>query len=265
MQGYIKLHRGILDNPLFKSEPYTKGQAWITLLLLTNHKEGYISIKNGEMIKIERGECGYSELALSDIFKWSRGKVNRFLKLLENEKMIQQKNISNRNIIKILNYELYQNDTVNSTVNSTVNDTVNGHLTIHQTDINKNDNNDKNEKNDKKFLLNTDPFLNPIKETFLNEFEKQTGKRPRLTLQECNKLIELSEEQPDFLELIPEAIKKLTEIDFKAINFKPSANWLLKDNNFVRVLNDEFSQEEQKSPQQLYLERMRRERREQTQ
>ena len=134
MDSEDKLRFGsLLDNPICKSEPFTKGQAWITILMLTNHKDGYIKVKNGEMIKIERGECGYSELALSDIFSWSRGKVKRFLKLLENEKMIQQKIRSNRNIIAILNYEIYQD----STVNDTVNDTVNGHLT----DINNNDKN----------------------------------------------------------------------------------------------------------------------------
>lgn len=144
MQGYIKLHRSILDNTIFKCKPFSKGQAWITLLLLTNHKEGYINVKNGELIKIERGECGYSELALADLFGWSRGKVKRFLELLKSEKMIHQKTVANRTIISIINYDNYQNDTVNSTVNSTVN----GHLTVHQTDINNNDNNEKNDKND---------------------------------------------------------------------------------------------------------------------
>lgn len=140
MQGYIKLHRSILDNTIFKCKPFSKGQAWITLLLLTNHKEGYINVKNGELIKIERGECGYSELALADLFGWSRGKVKRFLELLKSEKMIHQKIVANRTIISIINYDNYQNDTVNSTVN--------GHLTVHQTDINNNDKNDNNEKND---------------------------------------------------------------------------------------------------------------------
>ena len=139
MQGYIKLYRSLFDNPLFQSEPFTKGQAWITILLLTNHKDSFIRIKNGEIIKIERGECGYSELALAKIFQWSRGKVKRFLNLLESEKMIHQKNRANRTIIEVLNYENYQSDTVNNTVN--------GHLTGQQTDINNNDNNDNNDKN----------------------------------------------------------------------------------------------------------------------
>lgn len=143
MQGYIKLHRQLLDNPLFTSEPFTKGQAWITLLLLTNHKEGYITVKNGELFKIERGECGYSELALAKIFKWSRGKVKRFLNVLESQKMIQQKTRSNHALIKVLNYDNFQNDTINDTTNGQ--QTV--QQTVQQTDINNNDKNDNNEKN----------------------------------------------------------------------------------------------------------------------
>lgn len=159
MQGYIKLHRQLLDNPLFTSEPFTRGQAWITLLLLTNYKDGYIAVKNGELLKIERGECGYSELALAKIFKWSRGKVKRFINLLESEKMIQQKTRSNHLIIKVLNYENFQNDTVNSTVNGHQT----GQQTVQQTDINNKDNKDNNDKNEKNILdfpkkKNVDPF-----------------------------------------------------------------------------------------------------------
>lgn len=137
MRGYIKFYRQILDNPLFTSEPFCKGFAWSAILALTNHKASYIKTKNGKMVKIERGECGYSELALSKIFKWSRGKVKRYLMLLESEKMIQQKIVENHSIIKVLNYEQYQDDTINRTIN--------GQQTGQQTDTNNNDNNDKND------------------------------------------------------------------------------------------------------------------------
>lgn len=253
-EGFIKLHRSLLDNPLFNSEPYTKGQAWVAILMLANHKEGFIPVKNGELIRIERGECGYSELALSDIFKWSRGKVKRFLNFLESENMIHQKNRSNRNIIKIINYDIYQDRTVNDTVNGTLNDTVNGHLTVHQTDINNNDKNDNNEKNiislpEKKL----DPFINPIKTFFVEEYQKVFKKTPRLSSFECNRLIELASNNEDIKELIPIAIQRLKKIDFKDINYTPSANWLLKGNNFERVINGEF--EQQKSSYERLMEK----------
>lgn len=236
MQGYIKLHRKMLDNPLFNAETYTKGQAWITILLLANHKASYIQVKNGEIIKIERGECGYSELALANIFKWSRGKVKRYLKTLETLKMIQQKKVSDRNIIKVLNYENYQDDTTN--------DTTNGHQTVQQTDINNNDKNDKNDKNViNSFSLGekrkkTDPYIqNPIIDKFFSENKRVFGKKLYLTAPQRQRVMELNTEIEDFPNTITPAFEKLKSLEFDLPNFNPNAAWLLRDDNYTNVLN----------------------------
>lgn len=125
MNGYIKLYRGLQENTLWLSEPFTKGQAWIDLLLLTNYKPSYLKYRNGEMVKINRGECGYSMETLAKRWKWSRGKVKRYFNLLESEKMIQQKIGPKSTIIKVLKFEMYQERTSNDTSNG------------HQTDTNK--------------------------------------------------------------------------------------------------------------------------------
>lgn len=109
-EGWISIHRKMLTNPIFQAKPFCKGFAWVTLLLLTNRKVGYKTIKNGTKIKIKRGECGYSLKALSDIFGWSRGKVKRWLDSLENDNMTDTKKIGQDSyIIRILNYDIYQN------------------------------------------------------------------------------------------------------------------------------------------------------------
>ncbi len=107
--GFIYLHRKILDNPYLNEKPFCKGYAWCILLALTNRKIGYLEIKNGQKIKLVRGECGYSKKALADIFGWSRGKVTRYLNELEKRKMIQQKIVANHTIIKVLKFNIYQN------------------------------------------------------------------------------------------------------------------------------------------------------------
>lgn len=89
-------------------KPFCKGFAWQVLLTLANRKRGYISAKNKKVVTVERGECGYSMVALADIFGWDRRTVKNFIKLLEKEKMVQQKIVENHSIIKILNYEKYQ-------------------------------------------------------------------------------------------------------------------------------------------------------------
>lgn len=95
---------------------------------------------------------------------------------------------------------------------------------------------DNNKKNSKKI----DPYINPTKTFFIKEYEKIFNKRPFLYSQDCNRLCELAADYEDIEELIPQALEKLSKIKFEGIDFKPSASWLLKDNNFERVMNGEF-------------------------
>lgn len=106
-QGFIVLHRKLSENWLWLSEPFSKAQAWIDLLLLANHTEGCFFIRGVKVI-IKRGHVGKSEENLSQRWKWSRGKVRAFLKMLETEQQIKQHRSSVLNTIQILNYDLYQ-------------------------------------------------------------------------------------------------------------------------------------------------------------
>lgn len=121
--GYYKISRKLLDSDLWLIEPFSKGQAWLDLIGLASYKKSKIRVKNGEVVDIERGECAWSVVKLAQRWQWSRGKVNRFIEYLKNEKMIQQKICSNLTIIKVLNYKFYQDGTTNGTTNSTPNGT----------------------------------------------------------------------------------------------------------------------------------------------
>lgn len=106
-QGFIVLHRKLSENWLWLSEPFSKSQAWIDLLLLANHAEGSFFIRGVKVI-IKRGHVGKSEESLSQRWKWSRGKVRAFLKMLETEQQIKQHKSPILNIIEVVNYNLYQ-------------------------------------------------------------------------------------------------------------------------------------------------------------
>lgn len=106
-QGWIALHRKTLDNPLWETEPFTRGQAWIDLLLLANHKEGKIIVRDN-VITVERGQVGWSQKRLATRWKWSRTKVRNFLKYLENEQQIIQHKNYVSSLITIVNYNKYQ-------------------------------------------------------------------------------------------------------------------------------------------------------------
>ena len=138
MSGWIKLHRQIMDNPLYFSEPFSRTQAWIDLLLLANHKENYF-FKRGIKVTVCIGQVGYDIDSLAKRWKWSRGKVERFILHLEKEgNVVRQKN-NVSTLISISKYAEYQSD-------SKAKDKPNGHQKRKQTDTNKNEKNDNNEK-----------------------------------------------------------------------------------------------------------------------
>jgi len=119
MSGWLKLHRSLLDNPLWLSEPMTKGQAWVHLLLIANHRDGGF-LKNGQWIEVKRGQTGESIMSLSARFGWSKNKVLRYITLLQRQRMIEVKTTHLTTIITICNYNDYQgSDTSDETPNDT--------------------------------------------------------------------------------------------------------------------------------------------------
>lgn len=150
MSGWIKIHRRLCADDFWLSEPFTDGQAWVDLLMLANHTDGYIKVR-GIRHKVSRGEVGWSELKLSKRWQWSRGKVRRFLSFLQQENMIKigQQNNKVTTIISICKYVDYQ-------ANGTTSDTTDGQQTVQQTDTNKNEEEEKEKiltENFEKFRL----------------------------------------------------------------------------------------------------------------
>ncbi len=132
-----------MDNPLYHSEPFNRTHAWIDLLLLANSNDNFF-YKRGIRVNIQRGQIGHDADTLAKRWKWSRGKVERYLTMLESDGMIVRQKSNVTTLISICKYDDYQ---ANDKANSKANDKANGHQTVKQTDTNKNDKNYKNEKN----------------------------------------------------------------------------------------------------------------------
>lgn len=155
-EGWIKLHRKLSEDPQWLKEPFTRGQAWVDLLMLANHDKGYIRVR-GNRLDVLRGQVGWSEQALSRRWQWSRSRVRKFLSELEKlEHQIEQQKNNISSIITIVNYESYQ--TKNSRKDSRET------AERPQKDTNKND---KNEKN-----IITPPFF----EDFWKAYPRKIGK-----------------------------------------------------------------------------------------
>lgn len=107
MIGWICLSRKILDCYLWEDKPFSKGQAWIDLLLMASHEKKRFLLGN-DVVEIDRGSFITSELKLMNRWGWSKSKVRSFLCLLESEEMITKKTDSKKTAITIVNYGKYQ-------------------------------------------------------------------------------------------------------------------------------------------------------------
>ena len=145
--GYFKVYRKLIKSSLWLQEPFTRGQAWVDLVGMARHRDGY-GRKRGIRIEIARGCLLMSEQELAERWQWSRGKVRRFLYELRMEHQIELQKSNVSTLIKIENYETYQGS-------DTADDTANGQQTVQQTD--RNNYNRKNGKNGKNENNNTPP------------------------------------------------------------------------------------------------------------
>lgn len=137
--NYFYVNRYLLSSRRWLSEKFTRGQAWVDMFGLANHKDSFVRVRGMKVIVL-RGQLGWSQESLAARWKWSRGKVKRFLNELENDGDIVQQTDNKKTIVSINKYDYWQG-------NNTANSTTNG----HQTDIKQYSNNkDNKEKNDNK-------------------------------------------------------------------------------------------------------------------
>ena len=105
--GYILLYRKICDSFLWDDKPFSKGQAWIDLILLANHTEKDKLIK-GVVVHIKRGQLVRSRQFLAERWGWNVKSVDRFIKTLKNQKMVDYKGTPQGTLITIDKYGIYQ-------------------------------------------------------------------------------------------------------------------------------------------------------------
>ncbi len=106
--GWLKLWRQIVMSDVWsENDPYDSRSAFLFILSQAWFTPGYYKGN-----KVERGQFPTSEEELSNIFKWSRGKVHRFLEALSEKKTISFDYKADRHttLITITNYEHFQEE-----------------------------------------------------------------------------------------------------------------------------------------------------------
>lgn len=106
MEGYIKVHRKVLDNPVFQNEKALK--IWLWLLLKANYKDKYTLLLGRQKVELRAGQLVFGSNKACEELKMSKSTIHFWLNFLEVERYIGRKKTSKFSLISILNWGRYQ-------------------------------------------------------------------------------------------------------------------------------------------------------------
>lgn len=95
------------ENPIWQQKPFSKGQAWVDLLLMANFEDKEIFFDGG-LITVQRGSFITSEIKLMDRWGWSKSKLRYFLFSLESQQMLVKISDQKKTTLTITNYCVWQ-------------------------------------------------------------------------------------------------------------------------------------------------------------
>lgn len=140
MEGWIKIHRKILENPIIcKDSDYLA--VWIYLLLNATHKE-IPALFKGKKIILQKGQLITGRKSMSNQLKISESKIYRIINDFKSEQQIEQQTSNQNSLISILNWDKYQQ------IEQQNEQQMNNERTTDEQPVNTNKNvkNDKNER-----------------------------------------------------------------------------------------------------------------------
>lgn len=107
MDGFIRIHRKMLDNPIvFKDSDHVA--VWIWLLLQADKQAGKSVIFKNEKIILKPGQILTTRKEIAEALNISENKVYRTTKLFESEQQIEQQKSNRNTLITLLKWSEYQ-------------------------------------------------------------------------------------------------------------------------------------------------------------
>lgn len=106
-KGFIKLYRSLQKHWLWQEKPFSKGQAWVDILMECNHSDRKVLIGNN-LILCKRGESLNSLDTWARSWGWNKSSVRRFINCLEKDEMVVIKKTPQTTHLIIINYNSYQ-------------------------------------------------------------------------------------------------------------------------------------------------------------
>jgi len=113
MEGYIYLHRTLLDSNIFASEKGLK--IWIWLLLKANYKQKTVGVKIGQgqsIVNLNRGQLLFGRHSAEAQTGIDGSTIYKWLKKLEKLEMIKINSNSHYTTVTICKYDEYQQNAV---------------------------------------------------------------------------------------------------------------------------------------------------------
>jgi len=143
--GWVKLHRKLLDNCIYKDANLL--QLFIYCLLKANHKPNTI-LFNYQEITIQRGQFITGRLQLAKELNQKPSSLRNRLQLLEKLGILDIKSNNKFSMVTVLNYSTYQDEV--TLKGQQKGQPLDNHLTTKGQPLDTN-NNDNKEKKEKKF------------------------------------------------------------------------------------------------------------------
>lgn len=232
-EGWIKLHRKLLDNPVTMKDADHLA-VWIYLLLNASHNE-HPALFRGEKIILKPGQLITGRKSIALALHIDESKVERILKSLKSEQQIEQQTSSKNRLISITNWEFYQQSEQQSEQQ------VNNKRTTSEQQVNTNKNikNDKNERKD--ICQNILDLFNKICCSFGGV--KNITKSRAETISDSLKTYSVD----DFKKVFEKAEQSAFLKGNNSRNWSASFDWLIKEDNMAKVLEGKYSKQNKQS------------------
>ena len=195
--GWIKLHRKIIDSAVFENPKILK--LWIWCLCKASHK-GYESMVGNQIVVLQEGQFIFGRKKASSELNIKESMVYKYIKLLEKLEMINIKSNNKFSIITIEKWAFYQFDNDEEQQQKEQQRNNKGTTKEQQRNTNKNV---KNVKNVKEIIYSDVPELNEAIIAFIDY--RKSIKKPMsdraitLLLGKLNKMSNSVKEQIEIL------------------------------------------------------------------
>lgn len=204
--GWVKLHRSTLENPVVCKDAEHIA-VWVYLLLQATHKKKEV-LFSGDKITLKPGQLITGRKKISEYCKVNESKVQRILKLFENEHQIEQQTANKNRLITVVNWDRYQLTEQESEQQ------VNNKRTTSEQQVNTNKNERIKEcKKDINNIVEKESRPNMIKEIvdYLNQKTNKSFKSSTKTTQKhINARLQEGYTLNDFKEVIDKKTKEWT-------------------------------------------------------